>query len=93
MAETPEARSTVLSIRVSDEERLILEAASMRARTSVSEFVRRSAVQAAECQVLQQRSATIPAAKGDAFENWAKRPAEEIPALRELACSEPTWRR
>ncbi len=38
----------VLSVRVSEEERALLEAASELARTSLSEFIRRRALDAAE---------------------------------------------
>jgi uncharacterized protein (DUF1778 family) len=85
--------STVLSVRVSKEERAILEAASERARTSLSEFVRRKAVDAAESEMLERRIVTIPAKDWEAFEAWARRPAEDIPALKELAGTQPTWRR
>ena len=47
--------TTVLSVRVSQEERAILEAASEQAHTSLSDFVRRKAVDAAECDMLERR--------------------------------------
>jgi uncharacterized protein (DUF1778 family) len=85
--------TTVLSVRVSEEERAILEAASEQARTSLSEFVRRSAVDAAESEMLERRLIRIPAKDWEAFEAWTERPAEEIAALKELAGRDPTWRR
>jgi uncharacterized protein (DUF1778 family) len=85
--------STVLSVRVSPEERALLEAASDQARTSLSEFVRRKAVDAAEGEMLERRIVTIPAGDWEAFEAWTREPAREIPALRELAGLKPTWRR
>ena len=85
--------TTVLSVRVSQEERAILEAASQQAHTSLSDFVRRKAVDAAECDMLERRIVTIPAKDWDAFEAWASRPAELIPALKELATKAPTWQR
>ena len=85
--------TTVLSVRVSQEERAILEAASEQAHTSLSDFVRRKAVDAAECEMLERRIVTIPAKDWDAFEAWASRPAQEIPALTELAIKAPTWQR
>ena len=85
--------TTVLSVRVSKEERAILEAASEQARTSLSEFVRRKAVEAAESDMLERRIVTIPAKDWEAFEAWAQRPAEDIAALKELASKDPTWRR
>ena len=43
--------SSVLSVRLSDEERALLEAASTQARTNVSDFVRRKALEAAEIDI------------------------------------------
>jgi uncharacterized protein (DUF1778 family) len=85
--------TTVLSVRVSAEERALLEAACDQARTSLSEFIRRKAVDAAEDVLIERRIVTIPAEDWEAFEAWARRPAEEIPALKELARTKPTWRR
>ena len=68
----------VLSVRVSEEERALLEAASELARTSLSEFIRRKAVDAAEADILERRIVTIAAKDWEAFEAWANRPAEEI---------------
>lgn len=83
----------VLSVRVSPEERAILEAASEQTRTSLSEFIRRKAVEAAEIEILERRVITIPAEHWEEFEAWANRPPEEIPGLRELTSRKPTWRR
>lgn len=83
--------SSVLSVRVNEDERALLEAASDQARTSLSEFVRRKAIEAAEIEVLERRVVTIPAKDWEAFERWANRPAEEIPALRSLFSKPPTW--
>lgn len=85
--------TSVLSVRVNDEERALLEAASEQARTSLSDFVRRKALDAAEIDMLEQRLVTIPAKDWEAFEAWAHRPAEKIVALEELAGSDPKWRK
>ena len=85
--------TTVLSVRVSQEERAILEAASEQAHTSLSDFVRRKAVDAAESEMLERRVVTIPAKDWEAFESWASRPAEAIPAIKEFATRAPTWQR
>jgi uncharacterized protein (DUF1778 family) len=50
--------SSVLSIRVSSEERALLEAASGDAHTSLSDFVRRRALEAAEVDFLERRIVT-----------------------------------
>ena len=85
--------TTVLSVRVSQEERAILEAASEQAHTSLSDFVRRKAVDAAECEMFERRVVTIPAKDWEAFEAWASRPAQEITAIKELSARAPTWQR
>jgi uncharacterized protein (DUF1778 family) len=85
--------TTVLSVRVNQEERALLEAASEQAHTSLSEFVRRKAIDAAEIELLERCIVTIPAKDWEAFEAWALQPAQEIPALKELASKAPTWRR
>ena len=85
--------TTVLSVRVSQQERAILEAASEQANTSLSDFVRRKAVDGAESDMLERRIVTIAAKDWEAFESWASRPAQEIPAIRELATKAPTWQR
>lgn len=83
--------TSVLSIRVSAGERAILEAAAEQARTSLSDFMRRKALEAAEIDVLNCSVVTIPAKDWEAFEAWINCPAESIPALRELARKVPGW--
>ena len=85
--------STVLSVRLNDEERALLETASSQARTNVSDFVRRKALEAAELDVLERRIVTIPAKDWKRFESWAAKPARTIRGLKELADSTPTWRK
>ena len=75
----------LLSVRVNEKERALLEAASELSRTSLSDFVRRKALDAAEADILERRIVTIPAKSWEAFEAWISRPAEAIPALTELA--------
>ena len=81
----------VLSVRVNEEERALLEAASALARTSLSDFIRRKALDAAEADVLERRVVTIPAKSWEAFEAWANRPPQEIAGLKDLARKTPTW--
>jgi uncharacterized protein (DUF1778 family) len=85
--------TSVLSVRVNDEERALLEAASEQARTSLSDFIRRKALDAAEADILERRVVTIPAKDWEAFEAWANRPPQEIPALKALASKTPAWRK
>jgi uncharacterized protein (DUF1778 family) len=85
--------SSVLSIRLSDQERALLEAASSQARTNVRDFVLRKALEAAETDVLERRIVTIPAKDWERFEAWAAKPARKIAGLNELARTPPTWRK
>ncbi|MFL5032716.1 MAG: DUF6290 family protein [Xanthobacteraceae bacterium] len=62
--------TSVLTIRLSEEERAILKAASELARTNLSEFIRRKALAAAEADLLERRTVTIPANDWEAFEAW-----------------------
>lgn len=82
----------VLSVRVNEDERALLEAASEQARTSLSEFVRRNAVEAAEIDAMERRTVTIPAKDWAAFEAWAKRPPRTVRGLKDLARKPVTWR-
>ena len=84
---------SILSVRVNPDERALLEAASEQARTTLSDFVRRKALEAAEIEVLERSIVTIPAKDWEAFEAGVARPAETIPALKRLARRAPTWKR
>jgi uncharacterized protein (DUF1778 family) len=82
----------ILSVRVNEGERRLLEQAAAQARTSLSDFVRRRSVEAAELDVMDRRVIAIPAADWDRFEAWASAPARDIEGLRELAAHLPSWR-
>ncbi len=90
---TPASATSILSVRVNPDERAILEAAAEQARTSLSEFVRRKAVEAAEADVLNRTIVTIPTEDWEAFEAWINRPAEVIPALKKLSRVTPSRER
>ncbi len=83
--------TSVLSVRVSPDERAILEAAAEQSRTSLSDFIRRKSLEAAELEMLDRSIVTIPAKDWEAFEAWINHPAEAIPALTELARRTPSW--
>lgn len=87
----PNVTPAVLSVRVSPNERALLEAAAEQARTNLSDFIRRKALEAAELDVLDHRAVTIPAKDWDKFEGWVNAPAKEVPALRKLAATRPAW--
>src|SRR3974390_1142089 len=91
--ERPDMSSSVLSVRLSEEERALLEVASSQARTNMSDFVRRKALEAAEVDGLERRIVTIPAKDWARFEAWAAKPGRAIPGLKELARRPPTWRK
>jgi len=78
---------------VSSAEKAILEAAAAHSHATLSEFVRRKALESAEMEVLNRAVVTIPAKDWDAFEAWISRPAKPIPALVELARRTPSWER
>jgi uncharacterized protein (DUF1778 family) len=83
--------SPLVSVRVSRDERALLEAAAEQARTNLSDFVRRKAIEAAEMELLDHRVVTIPAAAWEKFEAWASAPAKSVPGLRDLAATRPAW--
>jgi uncharacterized protein (DUF1778 family) len=86
------ATASVLSVRVSSGERELLDAAASQSRTSISDFVRRAAIEAAEMEILNRSTITIPAESWEAFEAWAARPAESIPELVDLFRRTPPWK-
>jgi len=87
------ANSTILSVRVSRDERALLEAAAEQSRTNLSDFVRRKAIEAAEAEILERTAVAIPAADWEAFEAWALRPPKIGAGLRDLIDLTPSWER
>lgn len=85
--------SSVLSVRLNESERALLEAASEGANTSLSDFVRRRAIEAAEIDLLERRIVTIPAEQWEAFEAWVRSPPKANAALKRLTLHTPTWDR
>lgn len=81
-----------VSVRVSQRERELLEAAAAQANTNLSDFMRRKAVEAAEIELLQRTVVAIPAERWKEFEAWVNEPPKEVPELRELAETNPAWR-
>ena len=92
MAE-PTNSTSVLSVRVSPDERALLEAAAAQSRTTISEFIRRKSVEAAEVDVLGRSVVTIPAEDWEKFESWLSQKPRRVPALQKLAAKAPTWER
>ncbi len=83
--------TSILSVRVSPDERALLASAAEQAHATLSEFVRRKALEAAEIEVSSRAIVAIPAKDWEAFEAWIARPPEAIPALTELARRPPSW--
>ena len=71
----------------------MLEAAAAQARTSLSDFVRRKALESAELEIMNRTVISIPAKDWETFESWLKRPAKANAELRKLARMKPTWER
>lgn len=89
---TTHSQSTsVLSVRISASERALLEAAAEQSRTTLSDFVRRKALESAEAEILDRSVVTIPSEQWAAFETWAARPAEVNAGLARLAAVNPSW--
>ena len=83
--------TTVLSVRVSEAERNLLESAARQARTNLSDFIRKKAVESAEEEILARTTVEIPVEKWEEFEAWMNKPAKVIPAVKELMNRKPTW--
>lgn len=82
---------SVLSVRVNDKERRLLESAAKHVHTNLSDFVRRRAIESAEIELMDHRIVEIPENKWEEFEAWLHAPAKEIPALKKLSQSKPAW--
>lgn len=80
-----------VSVRVTAQERELLEAAAENTHTNLSDFIRRKAIEAAELEMMDRRIITISAADWEKFEEWVKRPPQDVPALRRLAAMRPAW--
>ncbi len=85
--------SSVLSVRVSAAERAMLEEAARDSGATLSDFVRRKSIVAAEEEILNRSTVTIPAEHWEAFEAWLNRPPEVNPGLVELMRRVPVWER
>ena len=83
--------TSVISVRVSDNERHLLDDAAGKARTNLSDYVRRQALDAAEILLMTRSVVQIPASDWAALEAWLERPAQANDQLAELAQSRPAW--
>jgi uncharacterized protein (DUF1778 family) len=83
--------TSVLSVRVSDTERSLLENAARHAHTNLSDFIRKKALESAEMEILERTTVEIPAEKWQEFEAWMDQPPKVIPALKALMSMKPRW--
>lgn len=90
-ASASRATSTVLSVRLSPDQRALLKAAAQHARTNLSDFVRSKAIEAAEAELLERRVVTIPPEQWEKVEAWVEAPAKAVPAFRKLSAIRPAW--
>jgi uncharacterized protein (DUF1778 family) len=81
-----------VSVRISADERKLLETAADQARTNLSDFIRRKAVEAVESDLRFGSTIIIPARSWKRFEAWARSPAKSVPGLADLAKTRPAWR-
>ena len=75
-----------VSVRVTPNERDLLEAAATQARTSLSDFIRRHALEGAELELLGRGSSPSPLPTGNTSSLGA-RPAKTVPALQKLSAT------
>lgn len=81
-----------VSVRMTADERDLLEAAAQNAHTNLSDFIRRKAIEAAELELLvNPRPVIIPAEDWEKFEEWVRSPPKNVPKLRKLLATKPVW--
>lgn len=81
-----------VSVRMTANERDLLERAAELSQTNLSDFIRRKAVEAAELAIMDRRTVTIPAADWEKFEAWVNSPPRDLPNLRKRAAIRPVWK-
>ncbi len=85
--------STILSVRVSPDEKIMIQNAAEHTRSSVAEFMRRKALEGAELELMERRVVQIAPDQWAEFEAMLAAPAKDIPALKELSQRTPVWER
>ena len=83
----------MLSVRVNADERALLEDAARDSGATLSDFVRRKSVEAAEQEILNRSRVVIPAEHWDSFEAWLAEPPKPNPKLAQLMLVVPVWER
>ena len=83
--------STVLSVRMSEEENALLRSAAADDHATISEYVRRAALMAAENALMDRRVVETPAEHWEEFEAMLNAPPRVVPVFKELAQRKPVW--
>jgi len=83
--------TSVVSVRVNEDERGLLEAAADNAKTNLSDFVRRKAVEAAEEDLMDRKIVVIPPEAWEQFEAQMREPPKRIDAAAELLELARSW--
>lgn len=84
--------TSVVSVRVNETERGLLEAAADSAKTNLSDFMRRKAVEAAEESLMERRIIELSAADWEKFEVQMQAPPRHIDAVAALMERTRAWR-
>jgi len=84
--------TSVVSVRVSDTERTLLESAADTAKTNLSDFIRRRAIEAAEEDLMERRIITLSPEAWEMFEANMKEPPRRIEAVAKLMERTRAWR-
>ncbi len=83
--------SSILSVRVSPDEKIMIQHAAERTRSSVAEFMRRKALEGAELELMERRVVQIAPDQWANFEAMLAAPATDIPNLKKLSQRPPAW--
>jgi uncharacterized protein (DUF1778 family) len=86
-------RSPALNIRIKAPQRALIERAAQRAKKSISDFVRDSAIQEAENILLDTTQIELDPAAWEQFTAALDAPPAENPRLRDLMTRKAPWER
>ena len=87
----PQTSTAIVSVRMSGDERALLDQAARQTQTKLSDFIRRKALEAAEVAILERSEVVVPASAWEQIEAWVAAPIAPSPALERLAASKPLW--
>jgi uncharacterized protein (DUF1778 family) len=84
--------TSVVSVRVNAVERDLLEAAADSAKTNLSDFIRRKAVEAAEESLMERRVIELSPKDWEKFEAQMQAPPRRIEAITAMMERTRAWR-